>query len=206
MKLPLRPLVLISAMPISVLPTALLQDRMQHLLSAYLAHPAVKGGANPFSLVMGPARVVEAFLLHFDGDVERSNTGLERYHAQFSHFQQQQMMQHSPYHAYPYSSQESSSSAQQYQQRDRERSSSIESSTYSPAPTTPGGGHGHRYGSSRDYGGSVHIHHASSAAGRTVKPLLHTRIISVPPAISLSDGFVVRLANEEDDLQVGCLF
>lgn len=42
----------------------------------------------------------------------------------------------------------------------------------------------------------------SANNGRTVKPLFHTRANTIPPAVSLSEGFVVRLAENEDDLRV----
>ncbi|CAD6565449.1 MAG: hypothetical protein CYPHOPRED_005625 [Cyphobasidiales sp. Tagirdzhanova-0007] len=116
MKLPSRPLVLSSPIPISLLPTQLLQDRLQRLLSVFLAHPSVPSIPQPFSLIMGPVRLVDAFLHHYNLLHTSMTSGI------------------------------------------------------------------------------------NGSAERTTKPLCHTRANTIPPAVSLSEGFAVRLADDTDDL------
>lgn len=238
-KLPSRPLIIISPIPLAVLPTAHLQDRMLCLLNAFLSHPSVQSTSSaPFSLIMGPTRAVEAFLLHYDGiDVDRYvNPGLERYH-----LVQQQRQGGGPPASYytkghrasvssntsgtagsamDYSSTTWSPHQEQPQHSNRrERSDSAQGASpllghgtastssspqtnmklpnFSSATSAPSGNSLPPYPPSA--GG---VHHASTANGRTVKALLHTRIDRPPPSVSLSDGFEVRLANENDDLAV----
>ena len=239
-KLPSRPLIIISPMPMAVLPTALLQDRMLSLLNAFLSHPTIASASSaPFSLIMGPTRAVEAFLLHFDGiDIDKCvNSGLEKYHnspiqhrgswagavpppayyakghrASISSTSSTSIPPPADYPSTTWSPSEASSGAA------RERSESTgavatvpqvtTSASSSPVantksatfPTAISGGGGQL--SSSSFGG---IHHASTANGRTVKALLHTRIERPPPSVSLSEGFEVRLANENDDLAVSSL-
>lgn len=202
------------------------------LLNGFLSHPAVSSVA-PFSLIMGPTRAVEAFLLHFDGiDVERYvNPGLERYHSQQQQRQQAWGGPPASYyakghrasvssissagHGHEYSS--TAWSPSEHSGAGRDRSESTASGNMPPIPqltTTSSAGNSPspnmRLPTFPSYGSSSHshpspgphVHHASTANGRTVKALLHTRIDQPPPSVSLSDGFEVRLANENDDLAV----
>lgn len=313
MKLPSRPLVISSPIPISLLPTALLQDRMQILLNAYLSLPIIKSNPSPFSLVMGPTRVVEAFLLHYDshpGLLHNSNSisgNNGRFNANGNHlgghndraeegmFEQSIIqLDQSPYPLklshpkYTAASQKRAAAAaasappsggndhaaagisiNKDQNRARAESSGVpstpnftsssslsslsassalaagnetgtspaksvnithatpasqphttghvndssnESSLTIPQPssstssTTTAMQH-HRYNAQQynQYNQRQMFHH-SAAAGRTVKPLLHTRAKDIPPAVSLSEGFAVRLADEKDDLRVSSFF
>ena len=295
MKLPSRPLVLSSPIPISLLPTALLQDRMQTLLNAFLSLPTCKNNASPFSLVMGPSRVVEAFLLHYDyhpnlittanrdfsssstlqqhgksqpitvGGGESSNDGMfEQSVLQIDQSPYPLQLSHPKYTAAmkaaaAASSASTSASTSGTGSAPNELPSSLESSSSSSlvvkdqrtrsgsvgAPLSSAGSYGKQhqqqqqsdnpsgvYGSGdsglalqqssvTSNGGGGHIMKPyqnssipnqqqvflhSAAAGRTVKPLLHTRAKDIPPAVSLSEGFAVRLAEEKDDLRVSSGF
>lgn len=291
MKLPSRPLVISSPIPISLLPTALLQDRMQTLLNAFLSLPKFKNdesNSSPFSLVMGPSRVIEAFLLHYDyhpnlittankdysssstkygssqgtavggGAGKLSNDGMfeqsilqidqSPYPLQLSHPKYTAAMKAAAAASSLASASASTSgpgsapnelpssleSSNLMVKDQRARSGSVGASSSSNTGYTKqsqqqqndtSGVYGSgdsglalQQSSVNSNGGSGHImkpyqnssmpsqHHQvflhSAAAGRTVKPLLHTRAKDIPPAVSLSEGFAVRLAEEKDDLRV----
>ena len=177
MKLPSRPLVLSSPIPIGLLPTRFLQDRMQLLLPTFLQQQSLdlNGHLNrssssssssaslppdppkPLSLIMGPTRLVEAFLLYYE--IEQ------------------------PLHSAPIP---------------------LENDTYGMITRTPS--ITSFYTPLMTNASTASTTTTTSSLLRTVKPLWHTRITSIPPAVSLSEGFVVRLADQTDDLRVNIFY
>ena len=240
MKLPGRPLVVSSPIPMSVLPTVLLQERMHTLLYAFLSYPTVSATipaqlnptspeytgnevrsrqspadpsippfTHPFSLIMGPTRLVEAFLLHWDFEFPPAETSnlLPPAHIATSP---------RPGHASHMAPTASAQSGLRTLGRnetghfvpvlsgipiDGQRSVNVRgaySIAGSPDPSMP---------QAISAGAMRKLSSASSLitiapVARTIKPLLHTRVNTIPPAVSLSDGFAVRLADGNDDLRV----
>lgn len=280
MKLPSRPLVLSSPIPISLLPTALLQDRMQTLLNTFLSLPSVKANPSPFSLMMGPSRVVEAFLLHYDshpgllttanivpsssssssstsngaqgGTTTLGNTTEGMFEQSVLQSDQSPYPLKLSHPKYTAAMQQEAANADSSSSDLRARSGSASasnrtgttppsisslSSSSSLTSIVPGGASTQKQqqetsesglappsGAASSASANQHImkpyqnsnivttttnnnhrqlFHHSAAAGRTVKPLLHTRAKDIPPAVSLSEGFAVRLAEEKDDPRVG---
>jgi hypothetical protein len=280
MKLPLRPLIISSPIPIALLPTALLQDRMQILLNSLLSLPNTRNNPSPFSLVMGPTRVVEAFLLHYDSnhpphhhqapppatsngvapltggisataaDAAASSFGAPA-PAQMQEPQFEQTVHYSENSPYPLKLSHPKYTKAMQKAAESEANAatvaaaaaSVSSNNGVPATTAPTsaaetGATPPKVGINGVYGSgdtglapaaasrsakqaanaaslqqqstphtgqqhsNRHVFHHSAAAGRTLKPLVHTRATKIPPAVSLSEGFVVRIADEKDDLRV----
>lgn len=239
---------------------------MQILLNAYLSIPSIKANASPFTLIMGPSRVVEAFLLHYDTHPGLTTTAGGAGFGHASHAQahsgqaegmfEQSILQldQSPYPlklSHPKFTAAMKAAAAEgnnlKKEDNRTRSGSVDSLTTPAGPLSksalapsddnadsdsntalshiriaaqssqPTQTHPvHGLNSSSESALSIpalvratqpvahkqQMFHHSAAAGRTVKPLLHTRAKDIPPAVSLSEGFAVRLAEEKDDMRV----
>lgn len=240
---------------------------MQTLLNAYLSIPSIKANPSPFDLIMGPSRVIEAFLLHYDTHPGLTTTagGAGFGHASHAHahsgqaegmFEQSVLqLDQSPYplklsHPKYTAAMKAAAAAEGNdlkKEDNRTRSGSAGSLTTPAGPLSKSvlassdvtadsdsntalshiriaaqssqSTHTHAAHGLHSSGESAlsipalvkaaqpvaHRHqmfHHSAAAGRTVKPLLHTRAKDIPPAVSLSEGFAVRLAAEKDDMRV----
>lgn len=198
-------LVLSSPLPMSVLPTAFLQDRMRVLLNALVSdtassprldlplhptsppilrsastgpYPRPRSGFPSIRSVMGPARMVDAFLLHHQHEAPSPALG---------------------YSPVPSFQPEQSTSASTGENDQPLASDSRAGLHINLSPSSLGPRRCTRRTASP---GIAHRRFDFDSSHKTTKRLLHARTLFVPPAVSLSEGFTARLASPNDDQAV----